>query len=528
MQLYAVRNPITASHEPSIDVDASVVWWGKRGVRSIEVAPIGALAQLNERGLRWTNVDGDVRLAWDSAVIDQWVSWCAGKLLPIDQFARAARSAQLPLGGMRWEAIVQWAVHAGDMALEPGIHVQRTMWRVRARCLRCGSSAMHPFACVHCPSCMYCTECVGMGPMRPCTIVVRGTRRIASACGAVRTCVQLTDVQRDAVSKARDALARGVPLFLLWAVTGAGKTEMIVPLIAQALEQGKSVLVATPRRDVVCELLPRMQRAFPDERIAALYGGSPDCTQPLCRLVLSTSHQLMRVRDAFDFVIVDEIDAYPYIGNAQLSHVTDRACRRDGQRVWLTATPPLDVRTQLVRGTLPYVLVRSRYHGHPLPVPHVHRLRQAKRWIGNALPESLVRVIADSVQRGAQVLIFVSRIAYIAPLVKHIPFEHVAGTHASDADRHARVAQFRDNIVRILVTTTILERGVTVPNTDVIVIDAHEWDATALIQVSGRSGRTAIAPHGVVTWCASVRSRAMAEAMEYVKDMNALARQGSA
>jgi late competence protein required for DNA uptake (superfamily II DNA/RNA helicase) len=158
----------------------------------------------------------------------------------------------------------------------------------------------------------------------------------------------------------------------------------------------------------------------------------------------------------------------------------------------------------------------------------VHRLRQAKRWIGNALPESLVRVIADSVQRGAQVLIFVSRIAYIAPLVKHIPFEHVAGTHASDADRHARVAQFRDNIVRILVTTTILERGVTVPNTDVIVIDAHEWDATALIQVSGRSGRTAIAPHGVVTWCASVRSRAMAEAMEYVKDMNALARQGSA
>ncbi|MBU6145741.1 MAG: hypothetical protein KGO83_03435, partial [Paenibacillaceae bacterium] len=79
MQLYAVRNPITASHEPSIDVDASVVWWGKRGVRSIEVAPIGALAQLNERGLRWTNVDGDVRLAWDGAVIDQWVSWCAGK-----------------------------------------------------------------------------------------------------------------------------------------------------------------------------------------------------------------------------------------------------------------------------------------------------------------------------------------------------------------------------------------------------------------------------------------------------------------
>src|SRR5690606_21572732 len=43
---------------------------------------------------------------------------------------------------------------------------------------------------------------------------------------------------------------------LSWAVTGAGKTEMIFPLIATELQRRGKVLVATPRRDVVLELLP--------------------------------------------------------------------------------------------------------------------------------------------------------------------------------------------------------------------------------------------------------------------------------
>ena len=41
---------------------------------------------------------------------------------------------------------------------------------------------------------------------------------------------------------------------LLWAVTGAGKTEMIFAGIAAALKRGERVAIASPRVDVCLEL----------------------------------------------------------------------------------------------------------------------------------------------------------------------------------------------------------------------------------------------------------------------------------
>ena len=37
---------------------------------------------------------------------------------------------------------------------------------------------------------------------------------------------------------------------------------MIYPLIEHELAQGRKVLIATPRKDVVLELMPRVQAAF--------------------------------------------------------------------------------------------------------------------------------------------------------------------------------------------------------------------------------------------------------------------------
>ena len=51
-----------------------------------------------------------------------------------------------------------------------------------------------------------------------------------------------------------------------------------------------------------------------------------------------------------------------------------------------------------------------------------------------------------------------------------------------------------------MVTTSVLERGITVPKADVIVLYAHDdlYDARTLIQMAGRSGRAASHPIGSV------------------------------
>lgn len=45
--------------------------------------------------------------------------------------------------------------------------------------------------------------------------------------------------------------------------------------IEEALQKEKEC-IATPRTDVVLELVPRLQEVFPSINVAALYGGSVD------------------------------------------------------------------------------------------------------------------------------------------------------------------------------------------------------------------------------------------------------------
>lgn len=59
--------------------------------------------------------------------------------------------------------------------------------------------------------------------------------------------------------------------------------------------------------------------------------------------------------------------------------------------------------------------------------------------------------------------------------------------HAEDPGRKEKVAAFRKGEIPLLVTTTILERGVTVKNLQVAVLGAEEeiFSESALVQIAG-------------------------------------------
>ena len=99
---------------------------------------------------------------------------------------------------------------------------------------------------------------------------------------------------------------------LVHAVTGAGKTEMIYQVVAKVIDEGGAVCLASPRIDVCLELYKRLQDDFACE-IALLHGES----EPYFRtpLVVATTHQLLKFYHAFDLLIVDEVDAFPYVDN---------------------------------------------------------------------------------------------------------------------------------------------------------------------------------------------------------------------
>ena len=78
-----------------------------------------------------------------------------------------------------------------------------------------------------------------------------------------------------------------------------------------------------------------------------------------------------------------------------------------------------------------------------------------------------------------------------------------------------------------LITTTILERGVTFPKIDVGVLGADDgtFSASALVQIAGRVGRSVERPDGDVTFWVQERTKSVCEAQRKIKGMNRRGRQ---
>lgn len=424
------------------------------------------------------------------------------------------------------------------------------------RCRRCGSGVHIRTPCGSCGSlcCAYCEACLTLGRSRACALLVQGSAHevavpmMAQPTPSVLDRWGLSPAQRAAAGAALDFL-QGAPhvaqtqktisepksrpepnRFLLWAVTGAGKTEMIFPLLAYVLEQGGKALVATPRRDVVLELAPRLKVAFPDAQIATLYGGSPERFKQ-GNLVIATTHQLMRFSHCFDLVVIDELDAFPYHNDPMLAYAAAQCCKPTGKYILLSATPPIKLQQEVQKGILPHAKVPARFHGHPLPVPkHIGMKGVEVALRTKQLPSALISSLLKSVQRGAQIFIFVARIRHIPPLIavlkRYFPALAIEGTSSEDIDRAEKVLRFRACDIRMLVTTTILERGVTVKKSDVYILDADSdlFDEASLVQMAGRAGRSSDDPAGLVVFSSLDWTNSQRKAIAQIKQMNTLAR----
>lgn len=540
---------------------------------------------------RWANQDNEVPFLSQDVYTQIVRAWEGRALLPeeAEQLVQTVHgkgvldgcSPGLPknrTSSVSWRSYIQLAWLQGDLAWASGLEPaeRRSLphfWKAERQytCRRCGSGKDKLIwtSCPYCRTkCPYCSECLGMGRVRFCSPLIYGGKQSSVTSGAKLTGAGVTPEDKGSgtkgdwkLSEAQSAASaeavrfldrrrkntadRQPDRFLIWAVTGAGKTEMIFPLIAHELARGGRVLIATPRRDVVLELAPRIAKAFAGVELAVLYGGSTDRWERGA-LTIATTHQLLRFTQAFDLVVIDELDAFPYHNNPVLQFAARKACRPQGSCVLLSATPPSAMQKAVRRGQLPHVKVPVRFHRHPLPVPLLLAAPPLRSMLAaHKLSAPLVKKLEASLKRGAQVFVFVPNIRSVEPMVhllrqvlgplhggrggtntRECPVPWIQGTSSKDPHRTEKVRDFRDGATRVLVTTTILERGVTVPRTDAFILDADSrlFDAAALVQMSGRVGRSKDDPAGTVCFVAKEKTSSQKEAIRQIAMMNAQAK----
>lgn len=295
---------------------------------------------------------------------------------------------------------------------------------------------------------------------------------------------------------------------LVLAVCGSGKTEIVFETVMYALNLGHKVCFCTPRKELCKELYQRFQEHFHGLDISLIYGGHIENLDS--QFIICTTHQLYRFEHiGFHLVILDEADAFPFYCNTVLEEIFLKCVK--GSYIKMSATVEESHNEELF-------VMNRRYHSHDLPIPYQIILPSFfQRYY-------LLYYLYKMKLRHKRVLVYVPTVSMVEGMtsfIRNFGF-HVEGVHSKTKDIMLMLDRLRKGMLDAIVCTTILERGITIKDIQVIVLEAQHsvFDSRTLIQIAGRVGRKDDAYTGDVCFLCVYRTKEMNRCIYSIKKLN--------
>lgn len=229
----------------------------------------------------------------------------------------------------------------------------------------------------------------------------------------------------------RDVAARSPTRFLLFGVTGSGKTEVYMRCMAEALRMGRGVLYLVPEIALTAQTLTRLRARFGD-RVAMLHSNLPprerlESWTAIRRMnrsvVLGARSALFAPLEDIGLIVIDEEhegsfkqESAPRYSTGPLAEFLAR--RHDCPIVYGSATPSVETFYRAKTGDLQLLRLPSRAAAATLPSVETVDLAELFRERKPALvSERLQAEILTTLERGEQAILFLNRRAY-APVLK--------------------------------------------------------------------------------------------------------------
>ena len=299
----------------------------------------------------------------------------------------------------------------------------------------------------------------------------------------------------------------------LHAVCGAGKTEMVLQVIVEALSNKKSVAFVIPRVEIIKQVSFRISNYLKNTKVVYFYGGVK--LDETFDILITTPQQLIKFYKEFDLMIIDEVDAFPFINNPFLERLIEKASKESCRFVYMSATLSDKYNKMIQRKILEYHLIPRRFHNKDLAVPMLIQ-------VNDFFSDAFFYRIKELIDNTKSLIIYLPSINKGKVYKEYLDKLNIrCGLISSETKYKAIVLKdFVNGNFKVLISTTILERGVTFDNVNVIVIEASNkvYNEATLIQIAGRVGRSG--DDGLVVFFSKEKSIAMIRARKKIIEFN--------
>lgn len=219
---------------------------------------------------------------------------------------------------------------------------------------------------------------------------------------------------------------REAPVYLIHGVTGSGKTEIYMELIAHAVEKGQQAIVLIPEIALTYQMVMRFYRRFGD-RISIMnsrlskgerFDQFQRAREGSVDIMIGPRSALFTPFQRLGIIIIDEEHEDTYKSETTPRyHARETAIQRariEGARVVLgSATPSVDAYYRAKTGEYTLLAIEKRAKESRLPSVEVVDMREELK-AGNRsiLSRGLHRMLEEKLQKGEQAMLFLNRRGY--------------------------------------------------------------------------------------------------------------------
>ena len=227
--------------------------------------------------------------------------------------------------------------------------------------------------------------------------------------------------QQKASDEIQTAFGKFQP-FLLYGITGSGKTEVYFDAMAKVLAQGRQVLFLLPEINLTPQLLKRVENRFADVPTAVLHSqmAAGRRTQDYLRamlgqakLVIGTRLAVFTPMDDVSLIVVDEEHDGSFKQDNELRyHARDLAVWRAKQSgcpvVLGSATPSLESWHKAQSGAYRLLQLTERAHA-AAQLPQVEILNVGRLKLDNGFSPQALQLLKQNFEAGGMSLVYLNR-----------------------------------------------------------------------------------------------------------------------